>query len=431
MNTNQKKGKMLETSPAGLFNINFILLWQGQLVSHIGTQIYDIAMILWIKKATGMASLMGLLLMASHIPDIIMGPVGGTFSDRLPRKRIIVLSDFLSGLAVFIVTALIYVMPHQTNIILPCIFIVAVLLGGFLGFLGPAVTASIPALVPEKKLQAANSMMSASEEGSVFIGQAIGGILYSLFGAPLSFLINSLSYFFSAGTETFISLSETHVRGEKRKSIKDFIKDLKEGFTYVWSNKGLRNSAFIVAFQNFFIAPIIILLPFYVDIYLKAGPEWYGFLLASFSLGNIAGYVVAGIVHIPGKIRSQIIISSYILSFLLLFPVALIYNPFVVLVCIFTAGVLGGLTDVNILTILQLTTPNHLRGRLFGLLGTLSKILVPVGMGLAGFVADLLAKDIPLMFIGTGIIASFLFLLLSRNKDFKRILSYEYEGGND
>jgi DHA3 family macrolide efflux protein-like MFS transporter len=420
------KNKNRGLGSSKLFNKNFFLLFQGQLVSNIGNQIYNIAMMLWIKQTTGMAWLMGLMLMASRIPDIILGPIGGTFVDRLPRKKIIVLTDLLSGVVVALIAVLIIFFPGETNLLLPCIFIAAVLLGGFLSFLSPAVIASLPDLLCKKKLKAGNSLISASDEGSVFIGQALGGVLYTALGAALCFLINGASYLFSSATEMFITLPETHLKkGENKRKQKSFKEDLKQGFRYVWKNKGLRNSAFIVALQNFFIAPIVILLPFYVDSNLKSGPEWFGFLLSAYSFGNIVGYLLAGISTIPGRIRWRIILSSYVMIFIFLVLIGIVHVNLIALLCIFFAGLFCGFTDVHILTILQLITPVKMRGRLFGLLGTLSKILVPVGMGLSGIIADLLDKDIPSMFIGMGMTATVLSLLAFASKDLRRILSYE------
>ena len=120
--------------------------------------------------------------------------------------------------------------------------------------------------------------------------------------APFSFLINALSYFFSSGSEAFITLPHHHIKkpGEKI-TIKSITVDLKQGFLYILNNKGLRNLVFIYALQNFLILPIIVLLFFYVESILHSGGEWFGFLLATFSFGNIAGYIVAGLFILPGK----------------------------------------------------------------------------------------------------------------------------------
>ena len=78
-----------------LFNKNYFLLWQGQFMSRIGSQVYLIAMIIWIKEATDSASLLGLMGFIGGIPAVIFSIIGGVFADRHSRKKIIVFTDII------------------------------------------------------------------------------------------------------------------------------------------------------------------------------------------------------------------------------------------------------------------------------------------------------------------------------------------------
>ena len=85
--------------PSRLLNRNFFLLWQGQLVSQTGNQVAIVAMLFWIEQTTDSASLVGLIMMVSALPSVLLGPIGGTFADHYSRRAIIVYSDLFSGLA--------------------------------------------------------------------------------------------------------------------------------------------------------------------------------------------------------------------------------------------------------------------------------------------------------------------------------------------
>src|SRR5688500_1790477 len=85
--------------PARLWNRDFFLLWQGQTVSQLGNQAFHIAMMSWLLRATGSASLMGLIMFTSLLPGVVLGPVGGTFADRHSRIRIALICDLLAGAA--------------------------------------------------------------------------------------------------------------------------------------------------------------------------------------------------------------------------------------------------------------------------------------------------------------------------------------------
>ena len=125
--------------PVRLFNRNFFLLWQGQFVSQIGSQAYAIAMMLWVKHETGSASLMGLMMMVSMIPFVILGPFAGTFADHFSRRKIIIFSDILSGIPVLTLAFLMFYLPNASELIIVCLFLVNVSLGVIRSFFKTAI----------------------------------------------------------------------------------------------------------------------------------------------------------------------------------------------------------------------------------------------------------------------------------------------------
>jgi MFS family permease len=93
-------------------------------------------------------------------------------------------------------------------------------------------------------------------------------------------------------------------------------------------------------------------------------------------------------------------------------------------------GAASGFVMVNVSTILQLTTPSEIRGRVFGLLATISACIAPLGMGLAGAVAWLLEKNIPLIYLACGVCMVLVTLVASSLSSFRRYLAFDAaEGG--
>lgn len=415
--------------PTKLLNRDFFLLWQGQFVSRLGSQVVLVALVFWIKHVTGSATLMGFIQMLSSLPAVILGPVGGTLADRHSRRRIIILCDVLRGLAVLSLAGLMFVVPEAMGATLVWLAVVLVFTGVATTFFDPAIAAAIPDLVPGSRVTSANSMGQLSYQLSVFVGQGLGGTLFRLLGAPVLFMIDGLTYLFSAVSESFITIPQTVPEKSRRwqDQFLEFKQDFLEGFRYVWCRTGLKALVLISAFLTFFTAPVIILLPFYVEDFLQVEPDWYGFLLAAFGVGSLVGYLVAGAVRLSGTARSRWMVAFIVLESAGYGLLGLVREPVTAMLLAFLGGITGGFVTVNITTILQITTPGEIRGRVFGLLGALSGILAPFAMGLAGVVADLVDQNIPLIYVTCGIIMTVLSLAVLLNQNVRHFLAYERE----
>jgi MFS family permease len=417
------------TTPNKLLNKNFFLLWQGQLVSQIGNQVHYIAMMFWIKHATGSASLMGLIMMFSMLPGVILGPIGGTIADMYSRKRIIVIGDFINGIIVLCLAAVLIFVPDNHSLIITLLFVVAVLSGIIGAFFRPAISASIPDLVPQDKIPAANSMNQSSFQISTFFGQGIGGVLYRLLGPATLFIVDGLTYLFSSLSESFIDIPQkTTKTGEGIKAkYNQFISDIKEGFAFVWKNKGMRALFFSAAFLNFFLSPIGVLLPFYVEDFLNVNSDWFGFILAAFGAGALIGYLIAGAIKISGHKRTFLTTSLLFLVGLAFGWLGMNRSPYIALVIEFITGMMIGVININIITIMQITTPSEIRGRVFGILGTISGGLYPLGAGLTGVIAELTGNNVPAIYMTCGVITAALTLIVSTSHNFREFLAYEPE----
>ncbi len=411
--------------PIRLWNRNFFLLWQGQFVSQLGNQAFSIAMVFWIKHQTGSASLMGLLMMLIHLPMVILGPIAGTFADSYSRRKIIIACDILAGIPVLMLALLLLLAPQQTHLILIMMFIVGLLLGAVRTFFNPAITAAIPDIVPKEKIAAANSLNQSSVQISTIFGQGLGGYLFMLLGAPLLIFIDGITYLFSAFSESFISIPQTLPEKSRIWSEKfiQFKKDTIEGLKIVWGNTGMRAMFFVAAFLNFFIMPLIVLLPFYVEDFLGVTPDWYGYLLAGFGLGALIGYGFAGTLKLSGRRRSRSVIFVMILQTILLASLSVVNESILALAIWVGIGITNGFININIITLLQTSVPGELRGRVFGLLTTITAGLTPVGLGLGGVVADLTGRNIPLIYGVCGIILILLSITISLIRPFRRFLS--------
>jgi MFS family permease len=395
-------------------NRDFFLLWQGQLVSQIGSHAFLVGMMYWTMEATGSGSLMGVLMMLTILPAVLLGPLGGTLADRYSRKFIIIICDVLSGIAVLALTGLFLLESASTEILIACLVLVATSVGIVQAFFRPAILAAIPDLVPPSKISAANSFNQFSYQFSSVLGQGAGGVVYSLLGAPLLFLVDGVTFLFSAFSESFIQIPQqsTEKSVNTREALKSFHKDMMYGLRYVWNWIGMRDFLIMVGLVHFFAMPFIVLMPFYVELSLGEGADWYGFLMAGFSAGSVAGYVVAGAFSLAGRMRSRLSLILLSAASLLYGLLGLVSQPYVALLVVFLSGTMLGIFNVNMMTIIQTSVTSELRGRVMGLVMTIANAASPLGMVAGGVAADLTGKNVPLIYAvcGGAIVVSVLLL---------------------
>lgn len=420
------------SKPIKLLNRNFVLLWQGQFVSQLGSQAFAIAMVFWIKRQTDSATMLGLAMLAGTLPAALLGPFGGTFADRHSRRTIIIAGDFVRGVASLALAALVLSGPERAHLILPALIATSFVLGLTDSIFRPAIGASIPDLVPPERVTAANSMNRVSLDVSTFVGQGLGGILFRILGPGLLFLADGVTYLFSGLSECFIRIpQELPERAASwRQVVGGFSRDLREGLAHVWRRKGLRLLLLVSPVDTFFITAIVVLLPFYVEDVLGATPDWYGFLVASFGAGSLAGSVAAGTLTLRGQVRCRAFLTFSFAFALAAGGLGLVRTPLAALGLICAAGAMNGFNLIHLLTITQLSTPGRLRGRVFGLMETLALSMAPLAAGLTGIVADLLDQDIPLIYTAAGIALAGVALVLVLSPSVREYLAYEHATGD-
>ncbi len=161
--------------------------------------------------------------------------------------------------------------------------------------------------------------------------------------------------------------------------------------------------------------------------FLGAGSHWYGFLLAIYGGGALAGFTVAGIFKPQGYMRTAVVVAFMLMEPLGYIAMTFVNSPIQAAVLFFLGGIFSGFVMVNITTILQLTTPSDIRGRVFGALTTIAASTAPLGMGLGGFVYDLLNHDIVLIYSAAGFIMFFLIIAMALSRDFRSFIAYDVD----
>lgn len=368
-------------------------------MSQVGSQAFVVAAMFWIKHATQSGTLMGLVMMLGTLPYVLLGSIGGVIADRSSRKRILVVCDLTAGLAVLALSLVMATVPVATTLLIACLCAVSALLGAVGAFFQPAIIAVTPTLVPPERLAAANSLRDGSGDVAALVGQAVGGVALRVLGAPLLFLIDGVSYLFAAASTSLAAIPRT--TGDATDGERPGIRDsLRQGFAFIGQERGLKSLVIVSTLANFFAAPFVVVLPFFVEDTLRASSDWFGYLIASIGAGGLIGYAIAGGVQ---RARGAFVLIAclFALSASVL-TLALVTSRLPAVALLVVLGTAGAVFNVGVVTVLQRRTPDALRGRVFGMVQTLAMATTPVAMLLAGVVADAIGRDARWIFAGCG-----------------------------
>jgi MFS family permease len=399
---------------AGLWNRNFLLLWQGQLVSSLGDVVYEIALGFWVLAATGSTAVMGALMAATALPRILVSPAAGVWVDRADRRLVLAWSDMARGLAVVLVGAAALAGRCQVWMVFAAGTVMG--LGG--AFFNPAVGSVLPDIVKRDQIVRANSVFGLIGTSTGILGNSAGGLIYQFLGPPLLFLFNGLSYIYAGAASLFIRVPKVfHAAPEFH-----FWKDFKGGLDFVWRIRGLRDLILLAAGMNLFgNMGFILILPMFQKT-AGLGPARYGLAMAVVTAGFLAGLLALSALPVPPKRRFAVFNAGLGLTCLLwaLFPLVGFYPMLAV-------GLLGAACNsvVNTLisSVMQMATPADMRGKVFSLMGTVTGGLMPLGMALGGVLAEFL--PVRLIISACMIIPGFIALPLLFSEPFRRFIGFD------
>lgn len=411
METNALDPAPSRAASTGLWNRDFLNLWQGQFVSACGDVVYSVALGFWILERTGSSALMGTLIAVSSLPRIVVSPFAGVWVDRSDRRTLLIAADLIRGVAVVGVGLL----ALAGRLSIPAVFGAGVLIGLCGAFFSPALSSSLPDLVPRDRLVQANSVFGMIQTSTGIIGNAGGGFLYQAIGAPLLFVANGVSYLFSSLMLAFTRIPPI-VRTTSRAS---FFAELGAGFRFVWRWAGLRALFLVASVLNFF-ASIggILLLPLFQRSE-RLGPGRYGVAMACLTAGMLGGLVLTSALRVRPALRFRVFLLCGLVLAAMFGIVPFVSFP-VLIAAVVIAGVTNAVANTLIASTVQLAVPQEMRGKAFALMGALSMGLTPIAMALGGVLGDIL--PIPLV-IGGAFAAVFVsFAASAASGDLRRFV---------
>ena len=392
----------------------FALLWTGQTTSRLGDSLYRIALSWWVLEKTGSAVTMGTVLILSQIPLLLFLLVGGVVVDRLPRIRIMFVSDLLSGLVITFVAVFSWLELLQ----IWHIYIASILFGFVEAFFFPAYQAAIPQITPSEFLTSANSLNGLSQRVTGIVGPALGAALVAAGGTSVTFALDALSFFISAlfvlpllrsNLDQNQRLTEpagasAGPKASVRTALEQGFTDLLEGFRLVARIPWIWITILLFGFINIMEAgPRAVALPFLIKEDLGADVELLGLLGSAASLGFVLGMIWLG-QYVRLRRRGLLAYLSIIGNGAALLPFAFKLPIPVLVGSMFIGGICTSVFALIWTHTLQEMVPGEMLGRVYSIDALGSFVLLPIGFALAGWGTDLLGAPAVFLIGGIGVI---------------------------
>ena len=390
-------GAAAPKKPGILINRNYARLWAGQSLSVFGDMIFDTTLVVWVavltREQAWSALAISALLVATALPNLLIGPLAGVFVDRWDKRRTMLWMDVLRALLIglLLLATNMAPLPFLPGGRLPlmwqlgAIFAIVFLASTCAQFFNPSRLALIGDIVEEHDLPRASGLVQTSQSMAMLLGPAIAPPLYLLAGVQWAIIANALS--FVASFALLLSLQAPRsVRNSATGKSWRVMRELGEGLGFTIRNRVLSTLIVSVAVIMFGAGVINALDILFALDRLHAPLGFYGLLATAMGVGMLGGSILASVfVRRVGLVRT-LNLSLFVLGALVLVYSRLTsFTPAVALMVLF--GVFQAAVNVVIGPLLLRVTPRELIGRVSNIIMPVTALVMLLSTALAGYLA--------------------------------------------
>jgi len=377
----------------------FIIIWLGQLASMIGSGLIGFALAVWIFEKTGQATPFAMTALFSTLPRILLSPVAGAITDRWNRKKIMLISDSLSG--VITLTTAVLLSTGQMQVWM--IYLISFFGSIFASFQQPAYSASIVMLVPKDQLTRANSMVQMGEAIETILTPLMAGALFATIGMGGIIMIDVITYVFALLTLIFVTIPQPVAITSLRAVNLSILKDVAFGWCYLAERRGLLGLLLYYAAVNFFLSLSGVMLgPLVLSF---STPTAMGAAQTVMGAGMLAGSLVMSIWGGFKKKKIPAVIGFIFLASLGYLVVGLKPNLLYVSVGVFIITFFIPFASGPSSAIFAAKVAPKVQGRVFATRSMLAQSMMPLAYLLSGVLADFVFN--PLLIKGGALADTF------------------------
>jgi DHA3 family macrolide efflux protein-like MFS transporter len=380
---------------------SFFVIWTGQAFSLVGSQLVQFALVWWLTKTTGSATVLAFATMMALLPQIVLGPIAGALVDRWNRRRVLILAD--GGIALpTLLLALLYAADLAE---VWHVYVLMLVRSTGAAFHWPAMQASTTLMVPERHLSRVAGL-NQTIAGAANIGAPpLGALLLELLPMQGILAVDVVTAGIAIAPLLFITVPQPKrldiVTGAG--IVAPVVNDLRAGLRLVWDLPGILLTILIAMLLNLLGTPALSLLPIMVSRHFGGGAIEFAWLESAWGVGMVLGGLTLGVWG-GSKRRMATAMAALALQGLGLIAVGVTPATafLLALAAIFFTGLMNPVINGSLYATVQVVVDPQMQGRVFTLLRSGALAMTPLGLALAGPLADLLSVQAWLLIAGVA-----------------------------
>lgn len=367
------------------WEFKFFTIWAGQAVSLITSAVLQMAIVWYLTDKTGSAMILSIATLVGFLPQAILGSMIGVLVDRWNRKIVMIAADIIIALSGIIMAMISFYVEIPTWMIMMILFVRSI----GTAFHSPALNAITPLMVPENQLIKCAGYSQSVQSISYILSPAIAAYIYATRDLNAAIILDVMGAFLACITVILIAIPKQDVYEKQAHS--SILKEAKEGYLLIKEHKALFALIWIGAIFAFIYMPVNALFPLMSMEYFGGTTTHASIVEVVFAAGMLFGGVILGIWGGFQKKGINIVSSLAIMGVSLTISGLLTTNMFFIFVI--CSGLMGFSSPfyngVQTAIIQEKIQPQYL-GRVFGLLGSIISLAMPIGLIVSGIFADMI-----------------------------------------
>ena len=368
------------------WKLPFFTIWSGQSISLLGSQLVQFGLIWWLTQTTGSATVLATASLMGLLPQVLIGPFAGTWVDRSNRRLVMIAADSTSAMATLGLVVLFWSGSIQIWHVYLAMLIRAI--AG--GFHWSAMQASTSLMVPDQHLARVQGLNQMLNGGMNIASAPLGALLLELLPMQGVLSIDVFTAFFAIVPLLFIAIPQPKSSNLESMAQKpSFWEDFRAGWKYAFGWPGLVMIGLMAILINMLLTPAASLNPLLVSKHFNGQAVQLAWMESAWGIGMILGGLL---LSIWGGFRRRIYTSLVGLLFLGFSSMVLGFTPAgwfpLAVLCMFFLGAANPIVNGPLFAVLQKVVAPEMQGRVFTLIGSFASAMAPIGLIIAGPVAD-------------------------------------------